>query len=368
MGAVSSKIGISRSDSIVVMPRKKRAREWICPFFARQSRRYTKPTELWPRWPDIYRYVEMVMIYTIRDLSDPEDISAAFSAIITVMGRAMLGGVFHGLPELFLGSMLLWEPSRTYTPRRSDLKGAISRRFPSWSWTGWAGPISMSVPLLLFRPRSKEQYDSTFTHHVDFYKVPLVAGSRSREIIRESHSYQLHSNQEQQLGELALKDELLVEHPVDVLLHTESLYSTVIECRAQTAQFSAETFSIDYGGRIDIRDPLGFIVGAMHQVTGPVKVPGRPIELMRISAMDLRPQGAAESPDQTLWALLHQGCPRHCRRNISVCALKYHWNLKLYNVLWIEWKNGIAYRKSVGTILRDAWDAATPEELDIRLG
>jgi hypothetical protein len=248
------------------------------------------PTQLWPRWPDICHYLEMVMIYTMRDLSDSEDISAAFSAIITVMGRAMLGGVFHGLPELFFGSMLLWEPEKAYTQRRTDLNGAISEKFPSWSWTGWAGPISMSVPLLMFRPKSEEDYEWTFTHVVE------------------------------------------------------------------------------YGERTIMQDTLGSVVGTLHKVNSPGETPKKSIKLMRISAMDIRPQGAAEPAYQKLWSLLHRGCPDNCHRDISICALKYHWNLELYNVLWIEWEDGVAYRKAVGTILRDAWDAAETEEVDICLG
>jgi hypothetical protein len=153
-----------------------------------------------------------------------------------------------------------------------------------------------------------------------------------------------------------------------VLLHTESSYSTIIECRAQTAYFIVKTISLEYGERIIIQGASTSVIGTLHQVNSPGDTTKKPIKLMRISAMDIRPQSAPEPPYQKLWSLLHRGCPDNCHRDISICAVKHHWNLKMYNVLWIEWEDGVAYRKAVGTILRDAWDAADTEEVDIRLG
>jgi hypothetical protein len=39
-----------------------------------------------------------------------------------------------------------------------------------------------------------------------------------------------------------------------------------------------------------------------------------------------------------------------------------------YNVLWIEWENGIAYRKALGRVYKEAWEAQELEEVDIVLG
>jgi hypothetical protein len=41
---------------------------------------------------------------------------------------------------------------------------------------------------------------------------------------------------------------------------------------------------------------------------------------------------------------------------------------KWVDVLWIEWKDEIAYRRGVGKIWMDAWERASPKEVDIILG
>ena len=40
----------------------------------------------------------------------------------------------------------------------------------------------------------------------------------------------------------------------------------------------------------------------------------------------------------------------------------------LYHVLWIEWEDGIAYRKGLGRVLKKAWDQMETEEIDLVLG
>lgn len=39
-----------------------------------------------------------------------------------------------------------------------------------------------------------------------------------------------------------------------------------------------------------------------------------------------------------------------------------------YNVLWIEWQDGIAYRKAAGAACKRCWDKLEPEDVDLVLG
>lgn len=41
---------------------------------------------------------------------------------------------------------------------------------------------------------------------------------------------------------------------------------------------------------------------------------------------------------------------------------------RFYFVLWIEWKEGIAYRKAIGTVFKDVWENQILEDIDIILG
>jgi hypothetical protein len=38
------------------------------------------------------------------------------------------------------------------------------------------------------------------------------------------------------------------------------------------------------------------------------------------------------------------------------------------NVLWIEWEEGIAYRKAYGRVMKSAWEAQELEWIDLTLG
>jgi hypothetical protein len=40
----------------------------------------------------------------------------------------------------------------------------------------------------------------------------------------------------------------------------------------------------------------------------------------------------------------------------------------LFNVLWIEWEDGIAYRKALGQVGKDAWNSQPEEWIDATLG
>ncbi|QDS73896.1 hypothetical protein FKW77_007203 [Venturia effusa] len=39
-----------------------------------------------------------------------------------------------------------------------------------------------------------------------------------------------------------------------------------------------------------------------------------------------------------------------------------------YNVLWVQWEKGIAYRRCLGRVLKDVWEAQEPEPVSLMLG
>jgi hypothetical protein len=65
---------------------------------------------------------------------------------------------------------------------------------------------------------------------------------------------------------------------------------------------------------------------------------------------------------------IHRDCPRKCYEDTSSCRLGPDWTYKAYNVMWVEWEQGIAYRKATGRVLQDYWDRGDPEEIEVRLG
>ena len=56
-------------------------------------------------------------------------------------------------------------------------------------------------------------------------------------------------------------------------------------------------------------------------------------------------------------------------RELDCCdALKPLEVYEFYNVLWIEWQDGIAYRKGIGRVWKEVWDRQASEKVDVVLG
>jgi hypothetical protein len=70
---------------------------------------------------------------------------------------------------------------------------------------------------------------------LEFYKTFAVPRLEARVRVRQAHSHQLNSIEQRQLSEVIHEHEtlqfpaLLADHPEAVELHTEPLYSTVVE-------------------------------------------------------------------------------------------------------------------------------------------
>lgn len=62
-------------------------------------------------WPDLSSYSENVCYYNRRHFTYPEDATAAFAGITSVLSTKFDGGFLYGLPEMFFDVALLWWPT-----------------------------------------------------------------------------------------------------------------------------------------------------------------------------------------------------------------------------------------------------------------
>lgn len=110
-------------------------------------------------------YARHVAHYTRRSLSFAEDILNAFAGIMR-QGEVEAGMEFcWGLPMTHFREALMWHHVLVtrYGPpkRRQELQGVGPRlRFPSWSWSGWTGPIAYSASLWHYPPLGRENRDA----------------------------------------------------------------------------------------------------------------------------------------------------------------------------------------------------------------
>ena len=98
-------------------------------------------TYTYTNWPNVKLWDNLLQEYLERHLTYEDDILRAFTGIIEILSNGFPGSFHFGLPELFFDAALLWRP-RSFIERRISNTGVA---FPSWSWCGWKGKIFSGI-------------------------------------------------------------------------------------------------------------------------------------------------------------------------------------------------------------------------------
>ena len=356
-------------------------------------------------FPDLSGYGELVRAYNHKDLTHPEDAIAAFAGVTTHLSLMYSGGFNCGLPEMFFDVALLWQPWRTVERRRSSGVRRTISCLPSWSWAGWQGEVDpwtwesgcdyikgrepgddcqtswRTIPIIQWYSIDRTCWElrPISSNWLTFKTYPRAAD----ELLRDGwsrHGHQLHNYEDfgnglaphqgihcyythKSLSSLQFwypipfrdqKAEPVVRHP-EPLLFTRT-------CRAW--------FRI--GGRVlgvwsvcvPIRDTTGAWVGILRMPNERTltsirlekvgtTVRSRPLEFIALSR-GIADASRDQEPGLDEWLLEDRPTSKRL--------------YEFYNVMWIEWENGIAYRRAVGRILRDVWESRNLEWVDVTLG
>lgn len=120
------------------------------PIFSLGSDVYDLPQE--PRLKiALHAYSKLVNVYSERNLSFKSDILNAFSGMFSVLEEHFQSTTFHGLPAAVFSHALLWTPAARLPRRGAELPtnlkppGNPDPQFPSWSWVGWDGPVDFRM-------------------------------------------------------------------------------------------------------------------------------------------------------------------------------------------------------------------------------
>lgn len=102
----------------------------------------------------------LVHKYTLRNLSYPEDVIDAFSAISLSFESYYSTRIQKGIAEPVFLYMLCWLGRKTLKRREQvhDQPLHPSQVFPSWSWMGWEGPISFVAKRYSFQSYGFDEY------------------------------------------------------------------------------------------------------------------------------------------------------------------------------------------------------------------
>lgn len=369
--------------------------------------------------PTLSNISSITMVYNKKKFTFPEDAFSAFAGIQTMLHRTYPSGLIYGQPELFLDVAINWHPVETVTRRIGSAMsrvGKVSGTLPSWSWLGWAGKIAL--------PHDQEfMIVSTSVIDIEGYSVPVTSwyamespSSKDRRHINSVwHNYKILTEDEAatlptgwrreayniETGSHLRNGYTRHHFPRDIPKHCYK-HSTFRDesqlhwypvptlephsdypLQPQTAFLFAQTSrAYLYAGRmfgleeklewldrigphrVQLIDRLGQFVGILqlHNNDDMAELEvdahshrGRLIELVatckgytgKIFDIELARTLAKESGTEP-WATQLKDC---------------------YFVLWIEWQNGVAYRKGSGAVTVEAWETEMEDELvDLILG
>lgn len=365
-----------------------------------------------PNCPNIWPLVRILNQYNQRNFTYPEDCLRAFDGIAYALESYYEGGFVSGLPVAFFGVALLWQPRKQAVRRvATNNKASDENSLPSWSWAGWKGGLNLTnwgsvMDYIKYRP------SAATPGAVDYHAFPTVSWAFRRrpggEVtpMRESWQEQRfrYSNGEDMrscppgwtrhdISDIPYRKG---DHPQPpsapraprwIFKHasdTDNEYWYPIPIPASKSPESEQmplSVSVPFisgrvrrawaiGGEsckapdptIYLRDGLGKWIGAMqlHDHDDTWK-PGdnndhKWLELVEI-ARGQHPEKfrhpSLEPPKDG-----HEARPRSSTDGY----------VKFYFVLWIERVSGIAYRKGLGIVHKEAWEALGLKKIDLVLG
>ena len=359
-------------------------------------------------WPDLFQYLRMIQNYNTRRLTYPDDGLAAFSGVLSTLSRTFTGGFIWGLPQMFFDVALLWQP---FTP----LNRRLSRNndtpiLPSWSWAGWQGEIDptswtsglhYAYKMIVISGRDLEISSTT----VSICEWEYCDGLTLRKVEATYQKYQesdwktigiLPPGWSRRLDTKAMAvsnaekiprfyhesdPQVHFYHPVPIanpdaplpvqqpgpLLYTRTsrgFYQIGPEIKPYRSSWT------HYCETRFIRDEEGNNCGVLRIPVTPNSSGlenGDQCEVIAISA-GLTPTTSWNTVLEE-WAnrleVLEEWASRLEFRNERGRPGKIS---EYYNILWIQWKDGIAYREALGRIFKESWENHPTELIDVILG
>ncbi|KAL8690679.1 MAG: hypothetical protein Q9218_003924 [Villophora microphyllina] len=351
---------------------------------------------------NVSSYRRVVKAYTSRQLTFASDILNAFEGIATGFRPVFRSDFVFGLPQSEIDSQLLWQPSGPLSRRRDHKNGQPI--FPSWTWAGWVGPVNCNIDENLSRIQWIESDGQRFSGK-DF-RYPKGANQEATK--RQEYRARWKGSLEDDVPYYWERDNprLWFFHPTAqeeqrTLGPNLKGATNHLVFEAETAEFNPSTIDNDHYWPISIYDhrctkdkhimcPLG-LATSPGKVGGYVLVPAEisttlkrdclnsPYALVMISRCrnpDQKSRGEG-NPDLLVDAeatTMGEQCfpdrPHIDTGGGHFDQQRYDGEKPwcMYNIMLVEWVNGVAYRLGVGKMHIDAWAQAEATRKIITLG
>jgi len=347
--------------------------------------------------PDIQLYKDVVLDYNRRLLTRDDDVERAFAGVMSNLAN-VYGPFVFGHPIIAFDWTLLWQPNvgakfrstarAVGKPRREDVEGTVVT--PSWSWLSMQGNLDLKYwDFAASRLDSRQNFENEIRPLVrwNIYKgsgdeTPILGdiicfedlsipqGKISDEestlekwkayISSERNRFRRHLREFSITSLLSLGN---MEEPVSDEVLSNSILSPLISCRSARRGYfhlgdfipatNTQGFPFEFSILANTQVSIGTVI-AQH-VTDPLVarlMKGKACELIAISSV------LQENSFQALDDRTDSPNPAETTQRVPIS----------YNVLWIEWEEGIAYRRGLGTVSLAGWALGSIEEIDVILG
>ncbi|KAI0543758.1 heterokaryon incompatibility protein-domain-containing protein [Xylaria curta] len=352
--------------------------------------------------PELTQLSSMIKEYNERILTYDSDGLNAISGMLEAIRPAFEGGFLFGLPIMFFDLALCWEIDWENRLRRRVRRGPPVQlsELPSWSWVGWQGKVyccqyesglwranflsrrTTTYPIVRWyaseTPRESVKYPirpSWFEKRSKMldYNQPVPRGWNRYEYDAEKHEVTQDWDTigpPEGLGQYVFEHEnlpgALFWHPIpvsefnsnaDVIIPPTLKYISGKTTRTWLEAYREKPEQPYDDYEIVLRDRLGRKMGVLSlhscdDVQGfnsyqPGEAGrGTMVEIVAICRQKTR------DLDEYLYS-----------RN------KVYGEHEVYVILWVEWSNGVAYRKAVGRVEKNDWDQYPRlESIDLVLG
>lgn len=338
---------------------------------------------------------------------------AAFAGIITALSHTFYGGFICCLPVLFLDIALCWQLQPLCEKRLPFSAPVLNKqRLPSWSWVGWKGGVTVGNWIASFdyikSPTTRRDYARSertlpliqwFSRELIDSEPRLIEASRYAWELKESSlrggidlprgwSRFEHIPSQSEVGRSPglTPPQYFYQHESDPSIEfwypiplcslqqpQKQNYDSLLSCFTQrTFLCLAERFGwgnvygpITLNPQFSIRDDQGRWLGALQpdEELPPMSQEPKPMDEKSCVSCEL----VAISRGYAYEGYAEHGMAEWTyneRPKAGGKGSKYEY----YNVLWVEWVEGIAFRKGLGRIEKSAWEEQELEQIELILG
>jgi hypothetical protein len=353
-------------------------------------------------WPNFHRYSRLAALFTTRYFTYPEDALDAFAGASTAFARTYAGGLVTGLPQMIFDAAMIWQPYQPLQRRKAAIIPPGKAVLPSWSWVSWQGNVQSESwqsgydylrrqPGFVVEDVDGETplastYWPTFST-VQWYHSATLTSTRHPILVRAAEWRQTYMDKntspppgwwrhvDKKTSDTYFTHDSLPDHefwyPIPIATGSSpqgsAARSRYLHCKTRHAQLNVAPKSYHSSGTgcavAELEDPEGGLAGCLRLNDIEQNRRGRPAEACHV--IELSAGMVSLDVDGDLLD--------HPQADIFDEWFLPSWSqmegvYQFYNVMQIEWNNGLAYRVAVGRVEKTTWERVAMEDIEVTIG